>query len=143
VNFLLDTTAISEWVRPRPDPGVVRWFDQVDEDRTHLSVITLGEARKGVELLHHGQRRDRLERWVRDELPDRFRGRVLPVDPAVADRWGKLLARAQVVGTSINNIDGLIAATALTHRMAVVTRNVAHFRAAGVEVLNPWQGAGH
>jgi toxin FitB len=140
VNYLLDTNAISEWVKPRPDPGVVRWFDEVDEDRTYLSVITLGELRKGVDRLTDGHRRDRIERWLTGELPGRFDGRVLPVSAAIADEWGRLLARAEQAGTAIGGIDALIAATARVHGLQVVTRNVAHFRPAGVSVVSPWTG---
>jgi toxin FitB len=140
VSYLLDTNAISEWVRPRPDPGVVRWFDEVDEDRTYLSVITLGELRKGIDRLAAGRRRDRLEQWLASELPDRFGDRVLPVDVAIASEWGRLLARAESAGTAAGGIDALIAATARVHRLQVVTRNVARFRPTGVDVLSPWSG---
>lgn len=139
MRFLLDTNAISEWVKPRPDPGVVRWFDQVDENRTYLSVITLGEIRKGVERLADGRRRDRLDRWLSDELSDRFGDRILPVTTAVADQWGHLLAHAETAGTKIGGIDALIAATALVHSLQVVTRNIAHFQPTGVHLLRPWQ----
>lgn len=139
MSFLLDTNAISEWVKPRPDPGVVRWFDQVDEDRTYLSVITLGELRKGINRLTNGRRRDRLDRWLTDELPDRFGNRILPIDTAIADQWGQLLAHTETAGTPINGTDALIAATALAHRLQVVTRNVTHFQPADVDILCPWQ----
>jgi toxin FitB len=139
MSFLLDTNAISEWVKPRPDPGVVRWFDQVDEDHTYLSVITLGEIRKGIARLAEGRRRDRLDRWLSDELPDRFSDRILPVTTAVADQWGHLLARAQTAGTKIGGTDALIAATALVHSLQVMTRNIAHFQPTGVHILRPWQ----
>lgn len=139
MRFLLDTNAISEWVKPRPDPGVVRWFDQVDEDRTYLSVITLGEIRKGVARLADGRRRDRLDRWLSDELPDRFSDRILPVTTAVADQWGHLLARAETAGKKIDGTDALIAATALVHSLQVVTRNIAHFQPTGVHILRLWQ----
>ncbi|HVW40025.1 MAG TPA: type II toxin-antitoxin system VapC family toxin [Amycolatopsis sp.] len=139
MSFLLDTNAISEWVKPRPDPGVVRWFDQVDEDRTYLSVITLGELRKGVNRLTDGRRRDRLDRWLTTELLDRFSNRILLVDTAVADEWGQLLARTETAGTPIHGTDAVIAATALTHQLQIITRNVAHFQPAGIDILNPWQ----
>jgi toxin FitB len=140
VKFLLDTNAVSEWVKLRPDPGIVQWFDEVDEDRTFLSVITLGELRRGVDRLANGRRRDRLERWLTGDLLDRFSDRVLPVDAPVADEWGRLLARAESAGTAIAGIDGLVAATAKVHNLQVVTCNVRHFRLAGVVVICPWQG---
>lgn len=139
MSFLLDTSAISEWVKPRPDPGVVRWFDQVDEDRTYLSVITLGELRKGVNRVPTSRRRDRLNYWLTTELPDRFGKRILPVDTTVADEWGQLLARTETAGTPIHGTDALIAATAVTHHLHVITRNVTHFQPAGIDILNPWQ----
>jgi predicted nucleic acid-binding protein len=138
MSYLLDTNAISEWVKPRPDHGIVRWLDEVDEDRTYLSVITLGELRKGVDRLADGRRRDRLDRWLTTDLADRFGNRMLPVDTAIATEWGRLLARAEAAGTAIGGIDGLIAATAKVHQLRVVTRNLAHFRHAGVDVISPW-----
>jgi toxin FitB len=138
VNYLLDTNAVSEWMSPRPDVGVVQWFDEVDEDRTHLSVLTLGELRKGVARLAGGRKRDRLDQWLRGDLPDRFAGRVLPVDSAVADEWGRLTAAAEDAARTVAAVDALIAATAKVYGLQVVTRNVAHFRHTGVEVVSPW-----
>jgi toxin FitB len=140
MNFLLDTNAISEWVKPPPDPGIAAWLDEVDEDRTYLSVITLGELRKGVDRLAGGTRRDRLDQWLASELPDRFGERMLPVDATIADQWGRLLARAESAGTTVGGIDALIAATATVHGLHVVTRNVDHFRCTGVDVISPWRG---
>jgi predicted nucleic acid-binding protein len=140
MSYLLDTNAISEWAKPRPDPGVVRWLDEADEDRTYLSVITLGELRKGVDRLADGRRRDRLDRWLTSDLPDRFGGRTLAVDEAVADEWGRLLARAEAAGTTMAGMDALIAATARVHGLDVVTPNVGHFQHSGVEVICPWVG---
>lgn len=140
MSYLLDTNAISEWVRPRPDPGIAGWLDEVDEDRTYLSVITLGELRKGVDRLAEGRRRDRLDWWLASELPGRFGERILPVDAAVADEWGRLLAIGENAGTAVGGIDDLISATAKVHGLQVVTRNVAHFRHAGVGVICPWSG---
>jgi toxin FitB len=140
MSYLLDTNAVSEWVKPRPDPGFVRWLDEVDEDRTYLSVITLGELRKGVQRLADGRRRDRLDRWLTGDLPGRFGGRVLPVDAVVADEWGRVLARAGHAGSPVGGSDALIAATAKVHGLQIVTRNVRHFAATGVDVISPWQG---
>jgi predicted nucleic acid-binding protein len=140
MSYLLDTNAISEWVKPQPDPGIIRWFDEVDEDRTYLSVITLGELRKGIERLARGRRRDRLEQWLTSELPDRFGERMLPFDVAVADEWGRVLAHAEQAGTAVGGIDALIAATGRVHGLQVVTRNVARFRYLGVAAISPWRG---
>jgi toxin FitB len=139
MSYLLDTNAISEWVKPRPDPGIILWLDEVDEDRTYLSVITVGELRKGIDRLAGGRRRDRLDRWLNGGLRVRFGDRILPVDVAVADEWGRLLARAENAGTALGGIDALIAATAIVHHLQVVTRNADHFRPAGVDVICPWQ----
>ena len=141
MSYLLDTNAVSEWVKPRPDPGIAAWLHEVDEDRTYLSVITLGELRKGVGRLADGRRRDRLDRWLTDELPERFGGRLLPVDAVVADEWGRLLASAENAGSAVDDADALIAATARVHGLRVVTRNVRHFVATGVDVISPWHDA--
>jgi toxin FitB len=140
MSFLLDTNAISEWAKHRPDPGIAAWLDEVDEDRTYLSVITLGELRKGVDRLAGGRRRDRLDQWLTSELPERFGERMLAVDAAVADQWGRLLAQAENIGTPVGGIDALIAATAKVHGLQVVTRNVGHFRHTGVDLISPWRG---
>jgi toxin FitB len=144
MSYLLDTSAVSEWVKPRPDPGIAAWLDEVDEDRTYLSVITLGELRTGVDRLADGRRRDRLDRWLTGELPERFGGRLLPVDAVVADEWGRLLATAEHAGSAVDDAGALIAATARVHGLQVVTRNVRHFRAAGADVISPWhEGSPH
>ena len=90
MNFLLDTNVVSEWVKPRPNANVVRWLAETDEDRVFLSVITFAEIRLGVEEIVAGWRRDGLTRWLQVELPARFEGRILGVDLAVAEGWGRL-----------------------------------------------------
>src|SRR5580693_4652155 len=98
MNFLLDTNAVSEWVKPRPNPGVIRWMESADEDRVFLSVISLAELRYGAERMAAGARRHRIEEWLRDDLPIRFEGRILPVDHHVAEVWGRTVARAESAG---------------------------------------------
>jgi predicted nucleic acid-binding protein len=139
-GFLLDTNCISELVHPKPDPRVVDWMDAVDEGLLYLSVLTLGEIRKGVAGLPQGKRRAHLETWLEVELQARFSGRIVPVDAAIADRWGLLAAEAKRQRLVLPVIDGLLAATALHHNLTVVSRNTSDFNATQVQVLNPWEG---
>jgi toxin FitB len=136
--FLLDTTVVSEWVKSRPNRGVATWLAQVDEDRVFISVVTLAELRYGIERMPVGSRRKRLDQWLRDELPLRFEGRVLSIDPIVADGWGKVVARSEAAGRPISAMDALIAATAETHDMTLVTRNASDFEASLRLIINPW-----
>jgi predicted nucleic acid-binding protein len=137
MSFLLDTNAVSEWVKPRPNPGLIGWMESTDEDRVFISVITLAELRYGVERMAAGSRRSRLEQWLRDELPLRFEGRILPVDVDVAEAWGTTLARSEAAGRPIGAMDAFLAATAEIRRLTLVTRNVSDFPLLKT-VLNPW-----
>ena len=137
-GFLLDTNCISEFVSPRPERRVLNWLDSTDEGLLFLSVLTLGEIRKGVDRTAPGKRRTRLESWLALELPLRFSGRILPISRAVADRWGSLSAEGIRRGRPLAIIDGLLAATALEHHLTLVSRNVDDFAVTGLPVLNPW-----
>lgn len=139
MNILLDTNVISEIRRPRPDPNVMAWLENLDEDRAFLSVITLAEIQRGAALLPEGARRHSLFDWLAIDLPARFDNRILPVTAAIALAWGDLSARAQQAGKSDHAMDGLIAATAHVHDMALATRNVRHFEHLLVTLINPWQ----
>jgi toxin FitB len=136
-GWLIDTNIVSEWVKPRPDAGVVRWLGEVDEDRVFLSVVSLAEIRFGVERLVTGRRRSRLDQWLREELPARFAGRIVPVDEEVAAACGRLLARARRAGRGLGAMDALIAATCLARDLALATRNLADFDELGVELFAP------
>lgn len=138
MSFLLDTNVVSEWVKPHPNPGVVAWLAEVDEDRVFLSVVTLTELRYGIERLPPGQRRKRLQEWLEEDLPLRFEGRILAIDGAVADACGKLVARSESLGRRMEVLDAYVAATAEVHRLTVVTRNTSDFQAAVQDLLNPW-----
>jgi toxin FitB len=138
-GFLLDTNCISELVRSKPEPRVLEWMEAVDESLLYLSVLTLGEIRKGIAGLPQSRRRTHLETWLDLELLSRFSGRILPVDPSVADRWGLLAAEAKRRGKSLSAIDGLLAATALQHNLTIVSRNVADFSNTPAQMLNPWE----
>jgi predicted nucleic acid-binding protein len=138
-GFLLDTNCVSELVRIQPDPRVMEWMEATDEGMLYLSVLTLGEIRKGLACLAQGRRRTHLETWLEVELQARFSGRILPIDAPAADRWGQLAAHAKSRGTPLPIIDGLLAATALHYNLTVVTRNAGDFTNAQVQVLNPWK----
>jgi predicted nucleic acid-binding protein len=138
VNYLLDTNVVSEWVKPQPHPGVVTWLATTDEDRVFLSVVTLAELRRGIERLPICARRTRLEAWLSHELPLRFEKRVLPIDPPVADAWGRIVSRSQAQGRTIHARDAFLAASADVHGLTLVTRNISDFDALGQTLLNPW-----
>lgn len=138
-GFLLDTNVISELVQKKPDERVMAWSDAAGEELLHLSVLTLGEIRQGIAMLPQSRRRISLETWLDVELRDRFAGRILSVDSAVADRWGKLTARANLAGRPLPIIDSLLAATALLHGLTIVTRNIRDFERMDVDVVNPWE----
>lgn len=139
MNFLLDTNLISEWIKPNPHAGVVSWLASADEDRIYMSVVTLAELRHGVERLAAGHRRKRLNEWLEDELPQRFGNRILPIDVAVADIWGRIVARRETLGRPIGAMDALIAATAQVHDLTLATRNEADFDSAVSAIVNPWK----
>jgi predicted nucleic acid-binding protein len=138
VSFLLDTNVVSEWTKRRPNAGVVAWLAKADEDRLFLSVVTLAELRYGTARIPAGVRRARLAQWLRDEQPLRFEGRILPVDGAVADAWGRLAAASEAAGRPLGAMDALIAATAEAHGLALVTRGVSDFEAAVATIVDPW-----
>lgn len=139
-SFLLDTNVISELVKARPEVRVTGWVDSVDESLLYLSVLTLGEIRRGIALLPEASRRVRLEAWLDNDLRLRFEGRILSIDRAVADRWGRLTAKASQARSQLPVIDGLLAATALDHDLTLVTRNSEDVSVTGVPVFNPWTG---
>jgi toxin FitB len=138
-GFLLDTNVISELVRPKVDLKVRAWVGATDENLLYLSVLTFGEIRKGITALQNASRRVALEAWLDGELALRFANRVLPIDQAVADRWGRLAAQAGSK-SPLPVIDGLLAATALHHNLTLVTRNTKDVAATGVPLFNPWTG---
>lgn len=118
----------------RPDPAVVAWLRDVDSGDLHVSVLTLGEVRRGIERL---RRRDAgqsavYEAWL-GTLESAFADRVLPIDVAVAEAWGRISATDPLPA-----VDGLLAATALVHGLTVVTRDTGPFERAGVPFLDPW-----
>lgn len=138
MRYLLDTNVISDLrKRHRASPLVRAWGNERKPQELFLSVLTLGELRRGTELI---KRRDPatagiLRAWL-DSIRARFRNRIIGIDATVADRWGRL-----GIPAPLPDIDGLLAATALVHGMTVVTRNVRHIAPTGVPCLNPFKPA--
>lgn len=135
-GFLLDTNVISELARPRPEPKVVGWVENTAAGLLYVSVLTLGEIRKGSTAMLQPARRVELESWLETVLRPWFLGRILPVDEAVADRWGQITGAAR---RPLPVIDSLLAATALCHNLTLVTRNTADLAGTPIELFNPWE----
>ena len=135
MSYLLDTKVVSQLRRKLPKPSVVSWFSHRPASTLFLSVLTLGELRKGIDGAADPARRMALSDWLETELPSFFAGRILNVDAQTADRWGRLVAAA---GRPLPAID--MAATAAQHGLSLVTRNARDFEGLGVEVINPWGG---
>lgn len=135
MSYLIDTNVLSELRKRRPDENVVCWFSTRPATSLYLSVLTLGELRKGIEGLPEGERKLQLIDWLEVELSAFFAGRILPIDAPVADRWGRLIAQA---GRPLPAIDSLLAATALVHGLALVTRNLKDFQYPQLKILDPW-----
>jgi tRNA(fMet)-specific endonuclease VapC len=139
MKYLLDTNVISELVAKRPNPQVVKWVDSLDSDSIHLSVITIGELRKGIEKLPDSKRKETLRLWLNDDLLIRFSGRILVLDVDAMITWGELMGRLERARKTMSAIDSLIAALALHHNCALVTRNENDFKEAGITIVNPWK----
>jgi predicted nucleic acid-binding protein len=135
MSYLLDTHVLSELRRKQPNKGVSAWFAQRPASSLYLSVLTLGELRKGIDGVQDEARKLSLSDWVQNELSLFFLGRVLSIDEQVADRWGQLVASA---GRPLPAIVSLLAVTALVHGLRMVTRNAKDFEGLGLDVINPW-----
>ncbi len=136
MSYLIDTCALSELVAARPDKNVISWFESVPQESLYMSVLSLGEIRNGVEKLSRGRRHSQILSWLEHDLPRWFEDQMLPINNQVADEWGRLQSKVE---RTLPAIDSLIAATALFHRLVLVTRNVKDFDLPDVDVLNPWK----
>lgn len=139
MRYLLDTNVLSEAARQRPDAGVLEWLDARTPLECAISVLTLGEIRKGVSLMPDGRRRNRLSQWLATDLPQQFAGRLLGIDERVATTWGRLMAEGRQAGRELPVIDGLLLATADAFDLILATRNERDCAGRGVPVVNPWQ----
>jgi toxin FitB len=139
LKYLLDTCMISELVKKAPNPDVVAWLDEQDEQTLFLSVLNLGELQKGISRLADGAKKDALQTWVSHDLVERFSGRILSIDQETALYWGKLQGDAERKGEKLPVLDSLIAANAALHGLLVVTRNTKDLERCGAKICNPWK----
>lgn len=139
MKYLLDTCVISECIKPAPSKKVLSWLEACDESTLFLSVLTMGEIQRGITKLKNGKRKTQIQHWLDVHLRARFSERILSIDQDVAQTWGRIQGETERHGIPLPTIDGLLAATALTHNLVFVTRNVKDVRPTPVAVLNPWK----
>jgi toxin FitB len=138
VSFLLDTNVVSELVRPKPESAVVTWISGHLPNELFLSAITIAELVRGVSKIPAGRRRERLRRWVNDDLQRQFQARILSFDQEAAMIWGTVMGEADRRGRPRSAIDIQIAAIAIRNGLTLVTRNVLDVEDVPVKVINPW-----
>ncbi len=139
LNYLLDTCVISEFVKPKPEKRVLEWLNTTDVERVYLSVVTLGEIHRGISEKPASNRRTELEEWLNTALVAQFAGKILSLDSDMFMTWGQMTAPLKAQGKPMSVMDSLIAATALRHKMVLVTRNVTDFANVDLSVFNPWE----
>lgn len=137
MRVLLDTCVLSEIRKAHGNQSVRRAVEEIAEDDLFLSVISIGEIAKGIELLEDSKRKRALQRWLQTLERD-YASRLLPIDREAGHIWGELTAAAQKLGKTVASNDGLIAATARRYGLHIMTRNVADFEPTGVMLINPW-----
>lgn len=141
MRYLLDTNVISELVKPLPHENVWEWVNALPDEQLFISSITIGELQRGIELLPPSKRRSDYEHWLQEQILTQYADRIIAVDTMVMLQWGTLMAQTAAIGRSLPVFDSLLAATALTHNMHLVTRNAQDFADTGIQIVNPWQDA--
>ncbi len=137
MNYLLDTNVLSEFKKKQPSPKVVGWLNAQIEESLFISAINIGEIQKGISALPVSKRRAALTEWL-EELIYRYDERILPLDARVLRRWGEITAKLEKRGRILPLMDSLIAATALTHGLTIITRNTDDFAQTEAPVLDIW-----
>ncbi len=138
MNYLLDTCVISELVKPEPSNRVIQWLTNTPDERLFLSVITVGEIRKGLTTLRVSKKKTLLTNWMNTLLED-YQNRIYSINISVAENWGAIQGRAEKNGKPMASLNSLIAAVAYTHNLILVTRNTRDFEASKIEIVNPWR----
>jgi len=139
MKYLLDTNVISELIARSPNQSVVDWIDSLDPEAVFLSVITVGELRKGIEKLASSRRKDELTQWLESVLLLRFAEKWVDITIDVMLVWGELTGRLEREGRPIAAMDSLLAASVLEGNYTLVTRNEQDFQHTGVALVNPWK----
>jgi hypothetical protein len=139
VNYLLDTCVISELVKKTPVRKVVEWVGMQDESACFLSVLTMGEIQKGISRTGNAARQRVLQTWLDTDLRQRFSDRILSISEEVAVTWGAMQGTLEASDRPVPTIDGLLAATALTYNLTIVTRNEMDMAPTGARIMNPWK----
>ena len=134
--YLIDTNVICETIKPTPNANVVKWFNSINNGDLYISVLTLGEIRKGLEKISDLDKKKKICLWLEQDLVSWFGGRILSIDIEVANKWGILCAE---ISKSTPVIDSLIASTALHFDLILVTRNTKDFYYPNLEVINPFE----
>ena len=137
MKYLLDTCLISELVKPTPNKKVIKWLNDIPSTALFLSAITIGEIRKGLTKLPSSKKKETLTVWLNTLLRD-YKERIFSIDLIVAENWGVIQGNAEKAGMPMSSIDSLIAATAHTHNLTLVTRNEDDFVPSQISILNPW-----
>ena len=138
MNYLFDTNLLSELTTKNPNVNVVAWVESIDQENIFLSVVAIGEFKKGIEKPPGSRRKKDLISWLENDLLIRFRERVIPLDLPVMLVWGTMVAELEKAGTPLPAIDSLLAASASQRGLTLVTRNTKDFEPAGIPLINPW-----
>lgn len=137
MKYLLDTCLISELIKPTPNKKVIKWLNDIPSTALFLSAITIGEIRKGLTKLPSSKKKETLTAWLNTLLRD-YKERIFSIDLIVAENWGIIQGNAEKAGMPMSSIDSLIAATAHTHNLTLITRNEDDFVPSQISILNPW-----